>query len=94
MVGLPPTTPTLEPLMVETLEHAHRFSIFTKGNLARTHANPIAEAACRGWLTVETAPGIYGNRWLVTSTGLAQLEEFQRSEGNMSAEHIAIHEEG
>lgn len=47
--------------------------IWTKSNLARTHADEIAQAASRGWLTTQTAPHEYGRLWLLTTAGLATL---------------------
>jgi hypothetical protein len=76
------------------LEHAYLFSIFTKGNMARSHANPIAEAACRGWLTVEAAPGVFGNRWLITARGLQVLKTEQARTTNDNSNNTEKEQHG
>lgn len=72
-LAVPPIDPRLGPEMFEVLDQAHKHGIYTKGNLARHRANPIAEAACRGWLTTMTAPGLFGNVWYVTPAGCTAL---------------------
>lgn len=80
LLGLPPLEFNLEPLLQEVLEACWRGGVWTKGNLARSHATPIAEAACRRWITVETQLGIYGNKWFITTIGLAQLREHMKQQ--------------
>ena len=55
------------------LEAARSPGIFTKSNLARAHADAIAEAASRGWLTTQTGPNEFGRVWLLSTAGLAVL---------------------
>ncbi len=69
------------PEMMTVLEEAWQHGIFSKGNLAREFANPIAEAACRGWLTTEASPGIFGNKWLITEKGLGALNANRTADG-------------
>ena len=63
----------MPPEMETVLDEAWQHGIFTKGNMAREYANAIAEAACKQWLTTEAAPGIFGNKWPITETGLGAL---------------------
>lgn len=72
--GLKPIRVLVNQPVRDVLLAAWTTGIFTKSNLARTHANPLAEAASRGWITTEAANGVYGNLWLITSRGLMVLE--------------------
>jgi hypothetical protein len=93
-VGLPPAQFAVEPEMLETLEQAYLFGIFTKGNMARSHANPIAEAACRNWITTEAGHGVYGNRWLITEDGLRVLKTEQARNTNDNSDNMEKEQHG
>lgn len=73
------------PEMEEVLNEAWQHGIFTKGNMAREYANPIGEAACKGWLTTEASPGIFGNKWLITEKGLGALNAGRSSNADRSS---------
>lgn len=66
--GLRPTR-----AIVDVLAAARSPGISTKSNLARTHADAIAEAASRCWITTQIGPTEFGRVWLLTTSGLAIL---------------------
>jgi len=47
--------------------------IYTKAAMARTHADAVAEAASRGWITTQVNPMQFGRIWLLSTAGLATL---------------------
>lgn len=46
----------------------------TKSDFAREFANPIALAACEGFISTKLNDETYTNRWMVTQDGLAWFE--------------------
>jgi len=46
----------------------------TKSDFAREFANPIALAACEGFISTKLNDDTYTNRWMVTQDGLAWFE--------------------
>lgn len=58
----------------------------TKSTFARTHAEAVAEAACRGLITTlnvvaseQAGKTCYGNKWLVTPKGCKKLFKKRRA---------------
>lgn len=52
----------------------------TKSTFARTHAEAVAEAACRGLITtLNVVTNCYGNKWLVTPKGCKKLFKKRRA---------------
>jgi hypothetical protein len=45
----------------------------TRSDIARTKAEVVAEAACKGLITTQTTDGTYGSVWRLTAIGLHTL---------------------
>jgi len=46
----------------------------TKSDFAREYADFVAMAASDGFITTRQAAGLYGNKWLITESGLKRLD--------------------
>jgi hypothetical protein len=61
---------------IEVVSRAWADGFTTRSDFARSNAEAVAEAACRGLITtLNVVTGAYGKRWLVTPTGCALLFE-------------------
>lgn len=60
--------------MLMILEAARSPGIKTKSGLARSHADHLAAAASRGFISTQTAYDVFGRTWLLTSAGLGFLQ--------------------
>ena len=69
------TTPLVShgPTLTEVLEQAWRGGFATKSNFARSHADPIAQAACLGLITTQHSGDTFGRIWRITPAGLERL---------------------
>lgn len=61
--------------LLSLLQHIHTYAFTTKANLTRDHADVVAEASSRGFITTEVVPGsaFYGRLWKITPRGLYHL---------------------
>ena len=64
----------LVPLLT-LLQHIHTYAFTTKSDLARIHADRIAEAASKGLISTAIVPGSShcGHIWKITTKGLTLL---------------------
>lgn len=71
----PPDVAGRDGALVSVLQQIWTYEVTTKGDLARTHADEIAEGASRGFLTTLIVPcgSVHGRLWKVTPLGLAFL---------------------
>lgn len=70
----------LTKAMVQVLGSIWSGHVTTKSDLTRQHANEVAEAASRGWITtaiLRPSRNRYGRQWRMTSTGLMAFERDQ-----------------
>jgi hypothetical protein len=69
-------TGSTEPKLNDILRRAWVNPFSTKSDYARLHANLIALAASRGYITTRLNRESYGTRWLITPGGLARVYRF------------------
>jgi hypothetical protein len=72
-------TNSQETFLTDVLRRAWLNPFSTKSDYARQHANLVALAASRGYLTTRLDRENYGTRWLVTPEGLARVHRFPKS---------------
>ncbi len=61
------------PRLTEVLCTAWGAPFSTKSDTARLYADEIAEAACRGLLTVRATTGEWGRVWRITPLGVTMI---------------------
>lgn len=61
---------TIGPRLTRLLCEAWASPFSTKSDVAREYADEIAEASCRGLITVRTAGGEWGRMWRLTPLGV------------------------
>ncbi|MTD92893.1 hypothetical protein GIW81_00935 [Hyphomicrobium sp. xq] len=61
------------PRLTEVLCNAWAAPYSTKSDFARAYADEIAEAACRGYLTVRASDGEWGRVWRITPLGVTLI---------------------
>lgn len=61
--------------LLTLLQHIHTYAFTTKSDLARQHADMIAEAASKGLISTAIIPGSshMGHIWKITTKGLTLL---------------------
>jgi hypothetical protein len=72
-------TISLQADLNDVLRRAWVNPFSTKSDFARQHANLVALAASRGYLTTRLDRENYGTRWLVTPDGLSRVYRFPKS---------------
>lgn len=62
-------------VLLTVLQHIHTYAFTTKSDLARQHADIIAEAASKGLISTAIVPGSAhcGHIWKITTKGLTLL---------------------
>ena len=81
---------TLE--LVLMLQHLWTYAQTTKSDFAREHADAIAEASCRGFLTTAVTPNgsVFGRLWKPTAAGLSFLfDNAELIQESQEAEYVA-----
>jgi hypothetical protein len=66
--------PDADPELLQVLNAAWTSPFTTRSDTARRHADLIAEAACRGLITIKSHDQQWGRTWRITACGLTLLE--------------------
>jgi hypothetical protein len=61
--------------MMLVLREARSRNFKTQSNFAREFAQEVGALASMGFITTTDAPGVYGNTWRITGTGLEILQK-------------------
>lgn len=76
-----PTPVGIGTTLTDVLRHAWLSPFTTKSDFARAAADAVAMAASDGFISTRVAAGFYGNRWLITPTGLRHFHVLCSWEG-------------